>query len=1007
MRRFLLTCALVVLTLLANATTKGSTFIAFLDGANSWENSGSAYGFYRLTPGSNIYTKLYATPKIDMNGGGAIYDGKIHGTSWDQSYVGTYHEYNILDWTPTANDGKKIYNYNYWASSSAYDPVDGKVYLVGLDNDTFEYTLYQVDYSTFADGKKIKSLGDYGYAAMAFDKNGQLWAITAKGVLLKVNKSTGDETTVGNTGVKPGTNWESAAFDNKSGKLYWAAKEYTTGVSALYEVDTKTGKATVVSTYSDGEVFPFLYIESAPDDDAPAELSDLSATFDKDALTGTVTFTIPVKTYGGSDLTGNVNYTISIDGTAVKTGTAASGAKVSQEVTTTGGQHIISVTLKTNGKTGADNKLQKWVGNDIPAVVSNPSLTINADGKATISWTAPTTGAHNGYIGNLTYTILDQDSNVVAKDLTATSYEVQLDKNSEYAAHYYNIVANNGDKTSEAATTPYQCFGQPLTAPYISDFSTPQGAYTYEIVDNDNNGTTWGYDADTKSLTYLSMNTDFDATPDDWIVTPPFELKADRQYTFSYDARCYSESDREPLQVFMGSADVQDVKDLKTVSGIDTIHTISFKPVSKTIAVAKDGAYRFAIRTWENTGLAVFVRNITLNEGCKLAAPDSVQSLKVVPGAKGTLKATISFVAPTKTIEGKTLSSLSSINIYDGLSLKASKTLADVKPGEKYTVEVPVKSHGSHSFRIIAKNSIGNGLTTSASAYIGQDTPLAPRNITLVDNLDGTCKLTWNAPDTIGVHGGYVSPDSLTYTIYSVTDNTPSELKNGIKGNSYNLGAFDQENRVQKLIYYAMKAVSGDTQSDYAVSSSLLSGEAQTVSFWVKTVDDSYGSEAYEVLYSTTDTATTSFQVVNTKTTAPTSWTKITVTLPAGSKYFAIHCVSNNCTMFAVDDVTYEAPAMIPTGYNIYKNGNKIASVDANTTTYTDASGETDDVYNVTAVYAEGESVFSNAASLNSTDGIETILTTDKGFKILYRVTDHVYIVKKDGKIYKTILKND
>ena len=179
------------------------------------------------------------------------------------------------------------------------------------------------------------------------------------------------------------------------------------------------------------------------------------------------------------------------------------------------------------------------------------------------------------------------------------------------------------------------------------------------------------------------------------------------------------------------------------------------------------------------------------------------------------------------------------------------------------------------------------------------------------------------------------------------------------------------------------------------------------VSFWVKTVDDSYGSEAYEMLYSTTDTATTSFQVVNTKTTAPTSWTKITVTLPAGSKYFAIHCVSNNCTMFAVDDVTYEAPAMTPTGYNIYKNGNKIASVDANTTTYTDASGEAKDVYTVTAVYADGESVFSNAASLNSTDGIETILTTDKGFKILYRVTDHVYIVKKDGKIYKTILKND
>jgi hypothetical protein len=1399
MRRFLLTYVLVVLTsLFACAASKGSTIIAFLDGATSWESGGSAYGFYQLTPGSSTYVKLYATPKIDMNGGGAIYDGKFHGTSWDQTYTDTYHEYNILDWTPTANDGKKIYNYNYWASSSAYDPVEGKVYLVGLDNDTFEYTLYQVDYTTFGDGKKIKVLGDYAYAAMAFDAHGQLWAITAKGVLVKVNKTTGDETTVGNTGVKPGTSWESAAFDNKSGKLYWAAKEYTTGVSALYEVDTKTGKATPVSTFSDGEVFPLLYVEAAPDDDAPADISDLSASFDNVSLTGTVSFTVPTKTYGGSELIGNVDYTISIDGTAVKSGTAASGAKVSEKVTTTEGQHVIVVSLKANGKIGSDNKLQKWIGNDAPAAVSNPSLNIDANGKATISWTAPTTGAHNGYVGNLTYTITDKDGNVLVKNLTATNYEVQLDKSNPYAAYYYKVVAYNGVKAGEAATTPYQCFGQALTAPYASDFSTPQGAYTYEIVDNDNNGTTWGYDADTKSLIYFSMNTDYDATPDDWIVTPPFELKADRQYTFSYDARCYSESDREPLQVYMGSADVQDVKDLKTVSDIDTIHTISFKPVSKTVSVAKNGTYRFAIRTWENTGLAVFVRNITLKEGCKLAAPDSVQNLKVVHGAKGALKANVTFTAPSKTIDGKTLTSISAISIFDGNNTIASKTMSSLVPGKTYSVQVPVNARGSHTFRVIATNNEGEGLANSATAYIGQDTPLAPRNVTLVDNLDGTCKLTWKAPDTIGAHGGYVSPDSLAYAIYSVTDNTPSELKSGVKGYSYNLGTFDQENRIQKLIYYAMKAVSGDMQSGYAVSSALLSGapynlpveeswkdgsqkyfwasnavvgsnyfqwftqvssdddngcayfgsteakagdravlssgkislsgssnpklyfnyylisngahkinvnvktahgvketlttidfdkvyaadktegwktvvldlskykdekyitvefdatignpkalilldnfrvkdvydydlstsltgpstvktgskskftaivtneglqpmsnytvnfivngetvasktisdelkasekktidfdyavpanasdsltvkatvahdydmddtnndskelsvrvlpatypsvsdlkankasagvslswssvagrknvitdsfeaytpwsisgvgdwtlvdgdknytygfgnkfpnqgtpyayivfnpsavgdtgnnmdphtgdqymaafsssssanndwlispllsgEAQTVSFWVKTVDDSYGSEEYEVLYSTTDTATTSFQVVNAKTTAPTSWTKITVDLPAGSKYFAIHCVSNNCTMFAVDDVTYEAPAMTPVGYNIYKNGNKIASVDANTTTYTDASGETNDVYTVTAVYAEGESVFSNAASLNPAAGVEMVRTTDKGLKILYRVTDHVYIVKKDGKIFKTILKND
>lgn len=120
--------------------------------------------------------------------------------------------------------------------------------------------------------------------------------------------------------------------------------------------------------------------------------------------------------------------------------------------------------------------------------------------------------------------------------------------------------------------------------------------------------------------------------------------------------------------------------------------------------------------------------------------------------------------------------------------------------------------------------------------------------------------------------------------------------------------------------YMAAFSSSTSANNDWLISP-LLSGEAQTVSFWVKTVDDSYGSEAYEVLYSTTDTATTSFQVVNTKTTAPTNWTKITVTLPAGSKYFAIHCVSNNCTMFAVDDVTYEATSIAQVLY--YHHGPK------------------------------------------------------------------------------------
>ncbi|QUB70927.1 choice-of-anchor J domain-containing protein [Prevotella multiformis] len=1378
--------------------TGGSSFIAFMDASKSWENGGAnQFGFYQLQPGSSVCSMLFSTPKTDMNGGGAIYDGKFHGTSWDQSYTGTYHEYNLIDWSPTENDGKKVYNYNYWGATSAYDPTDGKVYLVGLDNNTFEYVLVSVDFNTFSNGNVIKKMEDNSYPAMAFDAEGQLWAVSPKGILLKVDKKTGDETVIGDTGVKPGTSWESAAFDYKTGKLYWAATEYNTKASHLYEVDTTTGKATAVSDYLHEEVFPFLYIESAPDDAAPADITDLAVIFHEASTLGEVKFTLPSKTYGGQALSGDIDYSISIDGIVTEKGTAEAGTPVSETVSTNEGQHVFSVVLRANGKSGSTSKLKKWVGNDHPAAVGSPDLNIDGKGKATLSWTAPTAGAHGGHIGKLTYSVFASDGTLIASDITGTEYQLSLDAKNSYKAYYYYIAAYNGTVKGEEAMTPYVCFGQPLSAPYVSDFSSMEGAYTYDFVDNDNNGITWGYDADTKSLIYFSMHTNYKDTPDDWIVTPPFTLKADRQYTFSYDARCYSESDREVLLTSIADGNVQTVSDFRPLTATsDTIHTIVFKPVGHTVTVGKDGVYRLGIRAMENTGLAVYVRNIKLTEGCRLAAPDSVSDLTIIPDKQGEQKASISFKAPVKTIGGNTLSALSKIEVFEKGSTVPAATVSNPQPGKTYTVSVAASNTGNTTYNVLAANSEGYGATAHISAYIGEDTPLAPKNIRLVDNLDGTCKLVWEAPGTVGVHGGYVYPDHLTYEIYTVTDNTPSLYKSKVKETECSLGAFDEEDRIQRLIYYAMKTVDGDNKSEYGLSTALLSGapynlpvkeswtngmqkyfwatnavvgkhyfkwfnqlssdndkgcayygsteaksgdcavlssgkislvgsanprlsfnyyfvnngthkiavsiktahgidetiktidyekvkeagaeegwqnvmldlseykeekyvtvsfratignpkalvlldnfrvrdvydydlsahitgssnvtsgakthynvivrnegmkpmsdyrvslyvndnivesktmtealaanaerivgfdydvpatadnsmdvkakvahdfdmdenndesevltepvyapsfpavndlkaskqpegvvlhwsstagkeyvvtdnferyaawstdnigswtlvdgdknstfgfgnqfpkqgtpfayivfnpsavgdkgnnldphsgsqylasfsssqganddwlispglsgRKQTVKFWAKTVSGTYGSEEYEVLYSASGKDVADFQLIKSKTEAPAEWTETAVELPAGARYFAIRCVSNNHTMFVLDDISYEAPAMTPVGYKVYKNGECVATLDATKTTYTDGDGKADDSYFVTVLYADGESKASNIA-VPGTDGIETIVPADHGYKVLYRVTHHVYVVKKDGKTFKAMIKS-
>ena len=146
-----------------------------------------------------------------------------------------------------------------------------------------------------------------------------------------------------------------------------------------------------------------------------------------------------------------------------------------------------------------------------------------------------------------------------------------------------------------------------------------------------------------------------------------------------------------------------------------------------------------------------------------------------------------------------------------------------------------------------------------------------------------------------------------------------------------------------------------------------LSGKAQTVSFYAKSVNSEWCTESYEVLYSTTDTDTASFVKVA-EGDLGDEWTEITATLPAGAKYMAIRCVSKDQFIFMVDDVTYQGVMPQITGYNVYRDGQLLATVPSGSTAYTDAgAGSGDHDYVVTVVYADGESAASNVCHVVST----------------------------------------
>ena len=165
-----------------------------------------------------------------------------------------------------------------------------------------------------------------------------------------------------------------------------------------------------------------------------------------------------------------------------------------------------------------------------------------------------------------------------------------------------------------------------------------------------------------------------------------------------------------------------------------------------------------------------------------------------------------------------------------------------------------------------------------------------------------------------------------------------------------------------------------------------LNGEAQTISFWAKGYKgievEGYVTEmnhpeqmrvlATEELLTPNSSLLTPnssiFTVVrDTFLIDNTAWTEYTADLPAGTRHFALQCCSQEGFVTMIDDIAFTVEAKTVIGYNVYRDGQLIATLPATTTTYTDPS--TPHFYTVTAIYEQGESLPSNVVEATGAIG--------------------------------------
>ncbi len=272
-----------------------------------------------------------------------------------------------------------------------------------------------------------------------------------------------------------------------------------------------------------------------------------------------------------------------------------------------------------------------------------------------------------------------------------------------------------------------------------------------------------------------------------------------------------------------------------------------------------------------------------------------------------------------------------------------------------------------------------------------------------------------SADDHIGAFGGWTLYDPTGKRVWGVSDGDFANMSeahawfvmNPSQATGIDVIAHSPEQYLESICPLENDYYHGGAADHWLISPEL-SGNAQTISFYERVITTDYGNETYEILVSSSDInsadPSSGFTVLQTVNSSATTWTLRSFELPAGTKHFAIHHISNNIFGMMVDDIEYNigVPGQVtinPVSYNVYLDGEQVGNVPADQAlTYTFSNLATGDhECAVSAVYEVGESALVPAeftimertatptiTVVANADGSKTVSATGNGTVKLY-----------------------
>lgn len=744
----------------------------------------------------------------------------------------------------------------------------------------------------------------------------------------------------------------------------------------------------------------------------PDRCTDLTATAAPNGeLKATITMTAPSKTVGGKDLQ-------SIDKLEIYKGNKLlatidnpePGKQVTTTVDATQGNNDYTVYAYNEYGKGLDAKVSVYAGVSKPAGPTNVILK-EVDSHAVITWDAPTVGEDGGYVdpSKMTYTILrGADQAVVASDITGNSF-TDPDVVSGQTLQVYLVYANNAAGLSKPTYSNYIVVGEGrYTVPFKESFenaaitqlpwsNTSTGSSSWWLTRDNTN--VKSQDGDNGMIYFQGEG----AGETGSIFSGKISLKGALKpalVTYVY----YTESMKSDIKLnIMATSDYINFTTLKTIDYNNFEGEEGWNKVVVPLDEFKNNDY-VAVAYDAITGTGDYKHSIYIDNINVVDNLDNNITMTGFQGPASVLAGNTEDFSATWRNDGTTEVSDYSVELYQNGNMVDQYKGKSINPGE----EMGYTFHFTANAAMPADNTFYAYINFAADQYKDNNkskelsTKVSTVDYPTVSNLSGNCngtnvELAWQAPvdhqahkaitegfetyepfiiDNIGNWKLYDADGVETYQI-TYKGSTKQYLNSGaamawqvfnakdagLDTTAINYDIFMAHEGEQALGSFSSQGVA----SDNWIISPKLSGEAQVITFYVRTTIPNWGMETFEVLTSSSDNEVASFtKVDNIDGNAPYEWTKISFAVPQGTNYFAIRGTSNEKMLMLIDDITYipaegEIEAVKPIGYNIYRDGKKLNATPVKSTNYTDVVSDIEGsyAYQVSAVYAEGESATS------------------------------------------------